>query len=180
LVEAILQAAARVFAAHGYARATTNHIAAAAGISVGSLYQYFPSKDAIAVELLRRYRGTLVELVRRHVEAMAETTFESVVRALFTALLRGDGIDPSLHRVLIERVLRTSARSEIVGFEERVEEALTEALRHRQAPKPEITAFIVVRSVLGVVQAAVVDRPDLNGPELADEMTRLVVRYLAP
>ena len=50
---------------HGALVATgfTNRIATAAGVSVGSLYQYFPSKDAIAVELLRRYRESLVELV---------------------------------------------------------------------------------------------------------------------
>src|ERR1700736_5178789 len=48
MVETILEAAARVFVREGYARATTNRIAAAAGISVGSLYQYFPGKDAIA------------------------------------------------------------------------------------------------------------------------------------
>ena len=184
MVETILEATARVFVAHGYARATTNRIAEAAGISVGSLYQYFPSKDAIAVELLRRYRETLIDLVRRHLQGVGESSLEAVVRALLGALLRAEGIDPALHRVLIERVLRTSARGEISGFEERVEGALAEAIRGANGAmsgrNPEMTAFVVVRALLGAVHAAVVDRPALNGPELVEELTRLVVRFLAP
>ena len=184
IVEVILEAAARVFVRHGYARATTNRIAEAAGISVGSLYQYFPSKDAIAVEILRRYRETLLALVRKHLDGVGEATLEPVVRALLGALLRAEGIEPALHRVLIEQVLRTSARGEISGFEERLEGALADAIRNANGAlfgrDPDTTSFVLVRAVLGAVHAAVVDRPSLNGPALVDELTRLVVRFLAP
>src|ERR1051325_4120912 len=50
--ERILDAAAHVFAEHGYAAGTTNRIAERARTSIGSLYQYFPNKDAILAELL--------------------------------------------------------------------------------------------------------------------------------
>jgi AcrR family transcriptional regulator len=183
-VEVILEAAARVFVRHGYARATTNRIAEAAGISVGSLYQYFPSKDAIAVEILRRYRETLLALVHKHLDGVGEATLEPVVRALLGALLRAEGIEPALHRVLIEQVLRTSARGEISGFEERLEGALADAIRNANGAlfgrDPDTTSFVLVRAILGAVHAAVVDRPNLNGPALVDELTRLVVRFLAP
>jgi AcrR family transcriptional regulator len=53
--ERILAAAARVFSERGYAGGTTNHIAAEAGVSVGSLYQYFPNKDALLAELMRAH-----------------------------------------------------------------------------------------------------------------------------
>jgi len=190
MVEAILEASARVFVKHGYAKATTNRIAEAAGISVGSLYQYFPSKDAIAVELLRRYRERLVALVSEHLSGVGADrieTFEGVVRALVQALLRAEGINPALHRVLIEQVLRTGARAEILGFEEKVEGLLASAIRASQAGQgglgtrdADVAAFLLVRSVLGAVHAAVVDRPSVNGPALVDELTRLIVRYLAP
>ena len=184
MVEIILEAAARVFVRYGYARATTNRIAEAAGISVGSLYQYFPSKDAIAVEILRRYRETLLALVRQHLEGVDLANLEPVVRALLGGLLRAEGIDPALHRVLIEQVLRTSARGEILGFEERLEAALAEAIRSAGGAlfgrDPDMTAFVLVRAILGAVHAGVVDRPNLNGPALVDELTRLVVRFLAP
>src|ERR1700722_1032131 len=54
-VEAILEAASQVFERHGYAHASTNRIAERAGVSIGSLYQYFPNKDAILVALARRH-----------------------------------------------------------------------------------------------------------------------------
>jgi AcrR family transcriptional regulator len=182
MVEAILGAAARVFVKEGYARATTNRIAIAAGVSVGSLYQYFPSKDAIAVELLRRYREGLIEVVAARLREMNETSFEAVVRALLGALLRAEGINPALHRVLIEQVLRTSARREILGFEERLEAVLADALRAARGSVHvadyELSAFVLVRVVLAVVHAAVVDRPRYNTPALVSELTRLVVAYV--
>lgn len=179
MFEALIEAAARVFVKEGYAKATTNRIAAAAGVSVGSLYQYFPSKDAIAVELLRRYRDGLVALVASRLEPTTRETFPSIVRDLLRDLLRAEGINPALHRVLIEQVLRTSARREMLGFEERLEAVIGSALRaSRVELDNELASFILVRVVLAVVQSVVVDRPKLNTPELVDELTRLVVGYV--
>ena len=186
MVEALLAAAARVFVREGYARATTNRIAAAAGVSVGSLYQYFPSKDALAVELLRRYRERLLDLVEHGLAPVAagQTSLEDAVRSLVASLLRAEGIDPALHRALIEQVARTRARSrELAGFEERLEEVVATALRGagrgdvrvRDVP---LASFVVVRVALALVQAAVADRPDVDRAALVDEITRLIVGYL--
>jgi AcrR family transcriptional regulator len=65
-IEQILDAAAEVFATRGYEAATTNAIAATAGISPGSLYQFFRSKDEIARALAQRYAE---ELAAVHAEA---------------------------------------------------------------------------------------------------------------
>ncbi|MBX3200273.1 MAG: TetR/AcrR family transcriptional regulator [Labilithrix sp.] len=180
MVEALLEAAARVFVKEGYAKATTNRIAAAAGVSVGSLYQYFPSKDAIAVELLRRYRDGLVALVAARLATVDRESFAPIVRRLLSDLLHAEqGINPALHRVLIEQVLRTSARREMLGFEERLEAVIVDALRASEAEVDhELAAFILVRVVLAVVQSVVVDRPNHNTPELVDELTRLVAGYV--
>jgi AcrR family transcriptional regulator len=183
MVETLVEAAARVFVKEGYAKATTNRIAEAAGVSVGSLYQYFPSKDAIAVELLRRYREGLVALISGRLGSATKENFGEVVRDLLRDLLRAEGINPALHRVLIEQVLRTSARKEMLGFEERLEEVIASALRNAgdeilEEAHHDLVSFLLVRVVLSVVQSVVVDRPKLNGPELVDELTRLVVGYV--
>lgn len=181
MVATLLEAATRVFVKEGYAKATTNKIAAAAGVSVGSLYQYFPSKDAIAVELLRRYREGLIERVTAGLAQVTAESFESVVHALLSELLKAEGINPALHRVLIEQVLRTTARKEMLGFEERLEAALSDAIRKAdiEPADRELAAFVLVRVVLAVVQSVVVDRPRYKTPALADELTHLVVGYLA-
>jgi AcrR family transcriptional regulator len=183
MVESILSAAARVFVREGYARASTNRIAAAAGISVGSLYQYFPGKDAIAVALLRRHRARVVETVARHLADIEEASLEVRVRELFKALLEAQGLDPGLHRVLIEHVLRTSARAEMIGFEDRLEAVVVEKLRDARedilATDLELAAFVLVRTVIALTHAAVVDRPDYaKDPRLVREVTRMIVGYL--
>ncbi len=182
MVETILEAAARVFVKEGYARATTNRIATAAGVSVGSLYQYFPSKDAIAVELLRRYRESLVEIIGERLSRADVLPFEQVVEDLLRMLLKHQAINPALHRVLIEQVLRTGARREILGFEEKLEAQLVLALRNAKSRVKvadyDLAAFVLVRVVLAVVHAAVVDHPRYNTPALAREVTRLVVGYV--
>jgi AcrR family transcriptional regulator len=182
MVEAILAAATRVFARDGYGRATTNRIAEAAGVSVGSLYQYFPGKDAIAIELLRRYRERLTARIAARVGEMNEATFRDVVHALVTALLHDDEVDDSLRRLLIEHVLRTEARSALTAFEERIEAVLVDALRaakeHVSVKDYELCAFVLVRTVLAVTHGAVVDHPRHSRPALADELTRLILRYV--
>ena len=181
MVATLLEAATRVFVKEGYATATTNRIAAAAGVSVGSLYQYFPGKDAIAVELLRRYRDGLVELIAARLAGVTKETFASVVHGLITDLLRAEGINPALHRVLIEQVLRTSARREMLGFEERLEAVLADAMRRAEIDleDEELSSFVLVRMVLSVVQSVVVDRPRFKSPAMADELTHLVVGYVS-
>ncbi|HEX4340861.1 MAG TPA: TetR/AcrR family transcriptional regulator [Polyangiaceae bacterium] len=180
--ETILEGATRVFAKHGYARSTTNRIAEAAGVSVGSVYQYFPDKDAMLTELMRRYRENLVERIGERLTVMDHVSFETVVHTLLTALLNDDEINPALRRVLIERVLRTDARREVGGFEERVEGLVADALRAAKdyvaIEQFELSAFILVRVVLAISHAAVVDRPVFNTPALASELTRLVVGYV--
>jgi AcrR family transcriptional regulator len=181
-VEAILVAATHIFVRKGYTRTTTNEIAEKAGVSVGSLYQYFPSKDAIAVELLRRNRARLSARIAARIGEMSETTFYGVVHALVSTLLEDDEIDINLRRVLIERVVRTPQRREAGGFEEGIENLIANALRanaHLVAIDDyELSAFVLVRAVLAVVQSSVMDTPRHRTPALADALTRLVVRYI--
>jgi hypothetical protein len=107
---------------------------------------------------------------------------ERVIRALFESFLLAEGIRPELYRVLIEQVVRTSARHELRGYEERLEAIVVETLRRlRPSPKVEdyeLAAFILVRLVLALVHAAAADTPRYNTPALANELTKLVVAYL--
>jgi AcrR family transcriptional regulator len=182
-VETILTAAARIFVREGYARATTNRIAEAAGISVGSLYQYFPGKDALAVALLRRHRARILESVARHLADVDDESLEVRVRELIRGLLEAEGLDPGLHSVLIENVLRTSARAEMMGFEEMLERVIVDRLKAARDDVKvldlELAAFLLVRATMSITHGAVVDRPELaKDPRLVAEMTRMIVGYL--
>ena len=62
---AILEAAARILETGGATGLNTNAIAQRAGVSVGSLYQYFPNKEAILAELIREKRGQLLDWMQQ-------------------------------------------------------------------------------------------------------------------
>ncbi|MFD8338281.1 TetR/AcrR family transcriptional regulator [Streptomyces solisilvae] len=96
--ERILAAAADVFTEHGYAAGTTNRIAEHARISIGSLYQYFPNKDAILVELLVRHidRGTWTR------PALTAGSLKTMVRTLGHDAMNNHRDDPQLLRIMIE------------------------------------------------------------------------------
>jgi AcrR family transcriptional regulator len=99
--ERILAAAAHVFAEYGYAAGTTNRIAERARISIGSLYQYFPNKDAILAKLLVRHvdRGAWKEADELDLSA---GSLEATVRALVRDAIDNHGDDPQLLRIMIE------------------------------------------------------------------------------
>jgi AcrR family transcriptional regulator len=99
--ERILTAAAHVFAEHGYAAGTTNRIAERARISIGSLYQYFPNKDAILAEILVQHidRGTWTDADELD---LSPGTLEATVRALVRDAVDDHRDDPRLLRVMIE------------------------------------------------------------------------------
>lgn len=83
--EAILEAAARILESLGFAGFNTNAVAELAGVSIGSLYQYFPSKDALIVELIRRERAKLsnriVEAIQQHNIADLKEKLKLIIQA---------------------------------------------------------------------------------------------------
>lgn len=99
--ERILTAAAHVFAEHGYAAGTTNRIAERARISIGSLYQYFPNKDAILAELLIQHvdRGRWTEADQLD---LSPGSLQTTVRALVRDAIDNHRDDPRLLRIMIE------------------------------------------------------------------------------
>ena len=99
---AILEAAADQIAHEGFAAMTTNRVAARAGVSIGSLYQYFPNKQALLVALLEEHLGALGPVVERSLEEMADPAipFGEALRRMFVALvgLHDDRPVPWAHR----------------------------------------------------------------------------------
>src|SRR5687767_9223907 len=86
----MLDAAARLLARSGYAALTTNHVAKAAGVAIGSLYEYFPSKDVIVAEVVRRTVAEVAREIALSFQTALEQGFEAGlgpwVSACFAAL----------------------------------------------------------------------------------------------
>src|SRR5882672_2193022 len=99
-VEAIVKATARVLVEEGYDRASTNRIAQAAGVSIGSLYQYFPSKEALVAALVEAHVDRMMEVVSRKLDNAAPEDMRRSAETLVDALIAAYRIDPKLHHVL--------------------------------------------------------------------------------
>jgi len=143
-VEVILAAAARVFARAGYAATTTNHVAAKAGVSIGSLYEYFPSKDAILVALVERH---LDEAERELAAVLAALdrdarTLEQAIALLVRTMVELHAHDPGLHRVLFEEApLPARLRQRVATLEGAMASEVARLLgRHGFAPADARTA----------------------------------------
>jgi AcrR family transcriptional regulator len=180
LVDAIVAAAAEEFVTKGYEQATTNRIAAAAGVSVGSLYQYFPSKQAIAVELMRRYRAARIEVVRAKLAPLPERPLGEVVRSLLEALFHDDAIERELLAVLIQRVVWTEAHTEFRGYEDKLTEIVADAIRRGGGRVDDFdrAAYFLVRTIQALIHAAVAEDRRYDVATMVDEGTKLVMRYL--
>ena len=89
-----------MLAEHGYAGTNTNLIAETAGVSVGSLYQYFPNKNALIAALHDRHDRQMLDLIDQTLEANPAATLRDRVAAIVGAMLGAHLLEPALHRVL--------------------------------------------------------------------------------
>ncbi|WP_455132351.1 TetR/AcrR family transcriptional regulator, partial [Microbacterium aurum] len=107
--EAILDAAARPFHAHGYAGTTTNKVAELAGVSIGTLYHYVPNKDALLYALAERHLGAGVETLLAEAAALRADAppLAETIRRLLTAVARLHTAQPRMHRLLYDLTPRT-------------------------------------------------------------------------
>jgi AcrR family transcriptional regulator len=184
-VDALVEATARILVREGFDKASTNHIAERAGVSVGSLYQYFPSKEALVVAVIERHHQEIMQVVRRALAEVASLTMEQAVRKLVATAVQAHRIDPELHRVLAEQIPRTGKLEKVETFN-RETYALFRAWlgNHRKefrAVDLDLAAFVCVTSIEALTHTAVLHHADMSADtmrKLVDEATLLVVRYL--
>jgi AcrR family transcriptional regulator len=184
-VDAILQAAARVFAERGFARGTTNRIAERAGVSIGSLYEYFPNKESILVALVERYMDEGMTRIDRLLgRSLAESRdLSAVLRGLVCAMLDFHRREPELHRVLFEEAPHPpQLHACLLQLEERLAHQLEEILRARpeaQVTDPDTAAHLVVQVLESLTHRFVLRGiHDLSDERFTDEVVKLVGAYL--
>jgi AcrR family transcriptional regulator len=183
-VEAILTAAARILVREGYDAASTNRIADRAGVSIGSLYQYFPGKEAIVAALLERHVRQMLDTLEHGLARFTSGTLRTRTRAMVRTMLDAHAVEPQLHRVFMEEMPHVGRQPHVVELERLFEEV---ARRHLEQERPalrprnlELAAFVLVHAVEALTHAAVLHRPDvLRSEAFLEEVTELIVRYLA-
>lgn len=187
-MEHLLTATARVLVTRGWAGTTTNHVAERAGVSVGTLYEYFPSKDALVAALVGRHldeaeaRLGALAATLSSAEANAALTLEGVVRAMVKAMLDLHAASPRLHRVLFEEVPHPPAvRARIRSMEDAHAAGLA-LLLPRLAPvrEPRVTARVIVELLEALAHRWILapSAEPLAFDQMQSELERLVLAYV--
>jgi AcrR family transcriptional regulator len=184
-VDAVLEATARILIKEGYDKASTNRVAEVAGVSVGSLYQYFPGKEALVAALIDRHNQEVTRAIQGELADAVNLPMEQAVRKLVEVAMRAHRIDPKLHRVLTEQIRRVGRLEKVETFSGRYQALFVAFLeRHRSHIRPAdlgLAAFICVTSIEALTHTAVVHHRMVSAEAmeaLVDEATRLVVGYL--
>jgi len=177
-VDSIVQAGARVLSERGWAGFNTNEVAEVAGVSIGSLYQYFPDKQAL-IEAIRQLHLNEVLKVIRAVD-VGEKPPRQLVEDLVGGMIAAHSVHPELHRVLLEE---TSPYAHSVSdqsvFETEYLARYAAVVAAYPGSRSPMVAQVLSSAVEGVIHGAA-RRGTLQSPELKEELVHLVCAYLAP
>jgi AcrR family transcriptional regulator len=181
-VEAVLDAVTRVLKREGIAGVTTNRIAKVAGVSIGSVYQYFPNKQAIFVALRERHVDNMASLVETRLTENATAPLRDLIRGLMEAMIEAHAVDPALFDLLLRQL--PSGPKEEGNFEARLEGALRLALsaRSNELAQPlqfDRILFVLTQTMEALAHGVVLRRPSsLSMREAQEEAVKAVLAYL--
>ena len=184
-VEAIVEATARVLSERGYTKTTTARIAKVAGVSIGSLYQYFPSKAALMTALLDRELARTQEHLSLFLAEAGSLEPPALIRAYVRAVVARFGEDPELYRVLVEEIPAVAGTETSHAADERNEELLRSFLAslgdRLAASDLDVAAFLVVRSVRYCALSFARKkgtRGELDEAAFVEQLAQLALKYL--
>ncbi|HVY98520.1 MAG TPA: TetR/AcrR family transcriptional regulator [Dongiaceae bacterium] len=185
-VDALVEATARILVREGFDRASTNRIAETAGVGIGSLYQYFPGKEALVAAVIERHQREIRQAVRDELAEILDLPVEPAVRKLVALAVRAHRVDPKLHRVLAEQLPHLGKRDDQERFGgENFALFRTYLERHRDEIRVddlELASFVCVTAIEALTHNAVLHYSKrLSGDAmeaLIDEGARLVTGYL--
>jgi AcrR family transcriptional regulator len=185
-VDALVEATARILVREGFDRASTNRIAEKAGVSIGSLYQYFPTKEALVAAVADRHNAELMQVARATLAEVLALPLEQAVRRLVTIAIDAHRIDPRLHRVLAEQIPRTGRLETVAAFNREYYSLFKAYLEnHKDELRTvdlDLAAYVCVTSIEALTHTAVLHRSEMLSDDGAErfvvEATHLVLRYL--
>jgi AcrR family transcriptional regulator len=176
-VETIFEAAARIIQHEGVAALNTNRIAERAGIAIGTLYGYFPNKQAILLAMARRDLARTRDSIRAALDSSGPD--KEIGRAAIEALVQGFGGRGKVRRVLLETAVASGHYAELAQPVENLAGVVLDRIGGRlPGGMTEAQVFVMTRALVGVIRAAAFeDSPLLGTQALEDELLRLARGY---
>lgn len=182
MVERIIAAGQTVLLRDGYEKASTNRVADEAGISPGSLYQYFPDKEAILAAVIDRYAADLSTQLTTVLADRLDEPGPALVRASFEGLLDVLTENVEFLRLVVEVLPRAQSENWAAALEQRVGDLVTAYLSINKAQTtisdPATSAWILVRMVEHLSVQYVLEQPAIPREKFIDELIALTLAYL--
>ncbi|WP_246227254.1 TetR/AcrR family transcriptional regulator [Mycolicibacterium helvum] len=171
-----------MFTEYGYARGTTNRIAEWADVSIGSLYQYYPNKDAIVVELAARHLDAGIAAANRLRDGEGPASVASVMHAVITTAIDNHRQNPEFLRVLAEEASRSK---ELMDKVAELRGSSVEDMHQLLTQHPEVTvedkdtaARLVVTTIELVVHHALAAPAPVETTRFGNELVAMLTTYL--
>lgn len=178
-IEAILQSAAHILGARGWDGLSTNMVAETAGVSIGSLYQYFPHKLALVEAVRRRHFDDVLAVLRAAADEALPRSRR--IAALVDGMISVHSRYPAAHRVLLEETPRAQEAGPLhdrfAAMLHQRYEAIVKVNTHGSCVHRRVAARVLAAAVAGVVHEAA-SQGTLQSASLRLELLRLVDSYL--
>ncbi|MGF6506162.1 TetR/AcrR family transcriptional regulator [Paraburkholderia sp. 32] len=182
-VDAILEAARRLFISDGFEGTSTTRIAEAAGVSVGSLYEYFTSKEALVAKLIKLHCDNLLDTYALAFRAVEGKGIAALADAWVNTTVDAYAGDLDLHRVLLDQMGKVSKTRHLSRVSLAITDLLEQGLRSCGEPLPRanlrLAAFVVESAGEALVHRAILYAEDLFGYELRRELKLMTRAYLS-
>lgn len=184
-VDAIILATAQLLTRQGFETLTTARVAEKAGVSVGSLYQYFPNKQALAAAVVDYFGEVFATSFRRAIEEKQHATLAESVDAMVEFAFISHPHDPELHRRLIElspRVDRTEKNAEVSNRVAAMIERKLQVHRDEVAPDLDLTeAAAMIETILETASHRSLEQHpvSITGNLTATHCRRMILAYLS-
>lgn len=178
-VAVILEATAQILEAGGLAAFTTNAVAARAGVSIGTLYQYFGDKQALLRAIAQREMLAILANVGKALAGAIDPSIEGRVRAMVRAIVNAFGGRQRARKAVIQAMLAQGAAAEMMGPVAAFIGQAGATPRRGLARMSEEQVFVLSRALMGAIRSAVLeDKPFFKSRAFEDELVRLVLAYL--
>ncbi len=183
-VENIVTATAHILEKDGFEKISTNRIAERAGVSIGSLYQYFPTKESIFSFMMERYVKSQTELIDRIMEERkSEKDLREIIKVIISAIMVSKIQQARFQKMFAQKVLSFAGYESLNRQDEHLINLFKKYLepfgKEVRKENLDISLYFVIQSIK-VLPIAILyqDKIKLNDPRVTDELIELVYRYL--
>jgi len=179
-VDAVIQAATYILTEVGWEGLTTNAIAERAGVNIGSLYQFFPNKEAVIAELQRRHAVATHAEIHKALRLLPEQpSLRAALTVVIEMIIIEHRVAPAVHKAITVELPHTLRY--MPEEKEKLQRQIQESLKPfmRNVPDPDLAIYMTSVAAEAIIHNVTAERPELlDNPRLVAELVTLLENFL--